>query len=90
MVIDTAKLKISTKTMLALLLGFGSVMQIPVVNEFVAAITSRHRNIAAVVTTLMGIYALLHNPEVQDALGIKTTVQVTKTSEEVSLAKDAQ
>lgn len=85
MIIDTAKLKISTKTMLGLLVGFGSLMQIPAVNQLVASITLQHKNIAAIVTTLMGTYALLHNPEVQDALGIKKTVQVTETSEEVSL-----
>lgn len=88
MVIDTAKLKISTKTILGVLVGFGSLMQIPVVSQFVASVTMQHKNVAAIVTSLMGMYALLHNPEVQDALGIKKTVQVTETSEEVSLAKD--
>ena len=90
MVIDTAKLKISTKTMLGGVIGFGSLMQIPVVSEFVAAHTLQHKNLTSLVATVMGIYALLHNPEVQDALGIKTTTQLTQTSEEVSLAKDAQ
>jgi hypothetical protein len=89
MVIDTAKLKISTKTMLGLVIGFGSLMQIPAVNQFVAAHTLEHKNLTSLVGTVMGIYALLHNPEVRDALGIKKTVQLTETSEEVSL-KDAQ
>jgi uncharacterized protein YjgD (DUF1641 family) len=87
-VIDTAKLKISTKTMLGAVIGFGSLMQVPVVNQFVASVTMQHPHLAAIVTSVMGIYALLHNPEVQDALGIKTTVQVTETSEKVTLAQD--
>lgn len=88
--IDTAKLKISTKTMLGFVIGFGSLMQVPAVNEFVAAHTLQHKNLTSLVATVMGIYALLHNPEVQEAFGIKKTVQVTQTSEEVSLAKDPQ
>jgi len=90
MVIDTAKLKVSTKTLVALFLGFGSAMQIPQVNQFVLAVTAQHKNLASLVTAISGIALLLHNPEVQDALGIKKTVQVTETSEQVSLAKDAQ
>jgi hypothetical protein len=90
MVIDTAKLKVSTKTLVALFFGFGSAMQIPQVSQFVLSVTAQHKNLASLVTTISGIALLLHNPEVQDALGIKKTVQVTETSEQVSLAKDAQ
>lgn len=90
MVIDTAKLKVSTKTLVALLVAFGSAMQIPAVNQLVLSITAQHKNFASIVTAITGIAMLLHNPEVQDALGIKKTVQVTETSEQVSLAKDAQ
>lgn len=90
MEIDTAKLKISTKTMLAFVIGFGSLMQVPAVSNFVAAHTLQHKNLTSLVGTIMGIYALLHNPEVQEAFGIKKTVQLTETSEEVSLAKDAK
>lgn len=90
MVIDTAKLKVSTKTLVALLFAFGSAMQVPAVNQFVLSITAQHKNLASIVTAITGIAMLLHNPEVQDALGIKKTVQVTETSEQVSLAKDAQ
>lgn len=90
MVIDTAKLKISTKTLVGLFLAFGSAMQIPAVNQFVLSVTAQHKNLASLVTVLSGIALLLHNPEVQDALGIKKTVAVTETMEEVSLAKDAK
>lgn len=85
MVIDTAKLKISTKTMLGIVVGFGSLLQVPAVNQFVVDHTLNHKHLTSMVGMVMGVYALLHNPEVQDALGIKKTVQLTETSEEVSL-----
>ena len=71
MVIDTSKLKISTKSLVVMLMGFGTLMQIPAVSQFVLALTSQHKNVASVVTAITGIAMLLHNPEVQDVLGMK-------------------
>ena len=90
MVIDTSKLKVSTKGMVALFMMFGGLMQIPTVSQMVLAIAAQHKNLAAIVTALMGIYTALHNPEVQDALGIKHTVETKETTEEVTVAKGAQ
>lgn len=83
--IDTAKLKVSTKSLVSALLGFGAVMQVPAVSAYVLTITKDHAHIAAWVTSLAGAAMLLHNPQVQEALGIKQTV----TTEQVSLAPDA-
>lgn len=74
MVIDTAKLKVSTKSLVAMFTVFGTLMQVPAVNQYVLSVTSQHKNLAALVTAISGIALLLHNPEVQDALGIKKTV----------------
>lgn len=86
MTVDTSKLKISTKTLVSALFVFGALMQIPQVNQVVIRLTNAHPHIAAVVTALMCIYALLHTPEVQQALGIKETV--TATVEKVTLAPE--
>lgn len=69
MVIDTAKLKISTKGLLSAFVAFGGFMQIPAVHDYVLKQTEHHPHMAALVTAIAGIYALLHNPQVQQALG---------------------
>lgn len=71
MVIDTAKLKVSTKSMVGALIAFGGFMQIPAVSQFALKITASRPSIASVVTAVLGVYAVLHNPQVQDALGIE-------------------
>jgi hypothetical protein len=86
-VIDTAKLKISTKSMVAAVFTLGSLLQIGVVHDYVLSLAHDHPHVVAFTATITGIYGLLHNPEVQDALGIKRTVEVKETTEEVSLAK---
>lgn len=70
MVIDTARLKVSTKTLFSLFAAFGTVMQIPAVNQYVLAVTAEHKHLAALVTAISGIALLLHNPEVQGVLGV--------------------
>lgn len=90
MIIDTAKLKVSTKSMVAAVLAAGSVLQVGVVHDYVLSIAGAHPHVVAAIGTITGIYGLLHNPEVQDALGIKRTVEVTEKTESVVLAKDAQ
>lgn len=85
MIIDTAKLKVSTKSMVAAVLALGSVLQIGVVHDYVLTLAQTHPHMVAAVGTITGIYGLLHNPEVQDALGIKRTVEVKETTETVSL-----
>jgi hypothetical protein len=90
MVIDTSKLKISTKGLVALFVAFGGFMQIPAVNQFVLSLTTHHKRAAAVVTAIGGIYAVLHDPQVQDALGIKHTREIVDKTEEVKLATEVE
>jgi hypothetical protein len=71
MVIDTSKLKVSTKSMISAVLAFGGIMQIPAVSSAVLKITTTHPAIASIVGALMGVYAVLHNPQVESALGIE-------------------
>lgn len=39
-------------------------------SQLVLKITANHPTIASLVTALLGIYTVLHDPHVQDALGI--------------------
>jgi hypothetical protein len=84
MVIDTAKLKVSTQAMVASVLTLGGLLQIPEVHDVVLSLTHDHPHIVTILATFTGVYGLLHNPEVQDALGIKRTIEVKE--ETVSLA----
>jgi hypothetical protein len=55
-------------------------MQVHAVSGFVYAQTANHPRIASALTAVLGIVALLHNPQVQASLGIEQTVTVeTKT-----------
>jgi hypothetical protein len=90
MVIDTSKLKISTKGIVGFFVAFGGFMQIPAVSSFVLDLTSHNKRIVAALTAIGGIYTVLHNPQVQDALGIKHTREVLDKTEEVTLAEEIQ
>ena len=73
-------LRVSTKSLVSALFAFGAAMQIPAVSTFVYQQTASHPRIASALTAVLGIVALLHNPQVQAALGIEQTVTVeTKT-----------
>ena len=84
MQIDTSKLKLSTKSLVSALLGFGALMQIPAVSQLVLGLTEKHPHAAAMITALSGAAMLLHNPQVQEVLGIRQTV----TTEEVVLKEE--
>jgi hypothetical protein len=86
MTIDTSKLKLSTKSLVAAFFAFGGLMQIDSVKQLVLSATAAHPRIAGLVTFAVGAYSVLHSPEVQQALGIKQTVAVT--TEEVTLKTD--
>lgn len=70
MVIDTSKLKVSTKGLLSAFIAFGGFMQIPAVRNCVLKLTEHHPHLAPIATAIAGIYTLLHDPQVQDALGM--------------------
>ena len=83
MQVDTSKLRVSTKRLVALLLAAGSLFQVPEVHDQLIAMAHGHPHIIGWIGAATGIAMLLHRPEVQDALGIKRTVEVK--TEEVAL-----
>lgn len=73
---NIARLKASTKSLLGAAVAGGSLLQIPAVHDTLAALTLHHPRWVGAVATATAIAALLHNPQVQDVLGIKRTVKV--------------
>jgi hypothetical protein len=71
MAIDTAKLKLSTKSVVALLLTLGALMQDPAVSGLVSRVTAHHSGLASIVGTILAVYAVLHNPQVEAEFGIE-------------------
>lgn len=86
MTIDTAKLKVSTKSLMGLVVSAGALFQVPAVHDFMIAQAENHPHILGIIASLTAACTLLHNPQVEDILGIKRTVEVK--TEEVSLAKE--
>ena len=74
MSLDFTKLKISTKSLIAFLIGLGSLMQVPQISGPVIAFAAHHPHVATIVAALTAIIGLLHNPTVDAILGIKQTV----------------
>jgi len=81
MKIDTSKLKVSSKALASGFMVFGALMQIDPVKTMVLQVTLPHPRIAWFVATAVSVYAVLHNPQVEEVLGKKQTV----TDEEVTL-----
>ena len=82
MPIDISKLRSSTKSFLGAVLAFGGFFEIQPVHDYLIAAAHNHPHWTSVLIVVTGVSTLLHNPQVQDALGIKRTVKV----EEVTLA----
>ncbi len=82
-------MRLSTKSLVAALTAFGALMQVPAVSGFVYKLTAAHPNVAGALTALVGIAALLHNPQVQAILGVQQTVTVETTTVDVAPAKEA-
>jgi hypothetical protein len=87
--IDTSKLKVSTKALVVGFLSLGGLATVPAVNAPLTAFLNAHHSLAPIVSTLVAVWTVLHNPVVQDALGIKRTVEVKETTEEVVVKPDA-
>ena len=66
------EVKVSTKVLFGLFLALPLLMQNDASKNFVTPILSMHPKIAAAVGSLVSISVLLHNPQVQTILGIKT------------------
>ena len=75
MTFDLSKLKFSTKSLVAALVAIGSLLQIPPVSAIVFAFIKLHPHYAAAFGVLTGIITLLHNPQVEAALGINIPAQ---------------
>jgi hypothetical protein len=86
--IDTSKLKVSTKALVVGFLSLGGLATVPAVNAPLTAFLNAHHSLAPIASTLVAVWTVLHNPVVQDALGIKRTVEVKETTEQVSIAPD--
>ena len=74
----SGKVKVSTKILFALFMSLPFLMQVDAVKNFLTPIFAAHPKIAATVSSLAGIALLLHNPQVQQALGI--TVSESKST----------
>ena len=72
--IDTSKLRVSTKQLLGLVGAAGALLQIQAVHDFVIAHAVAHPHVTIVLAMITAAAALLHDPQVQDALGVKHTV----------------
>lgn len=90
MQIDTAKLKISTKALVSAAATIGVFLQIPAVNQAFTKVANAHPRLAPAIGAIGAIWTLLHDPKVAEFLGIKKTLEVKETTEEVGLADSAE
>lgn len=70
MTIDTGKIKLSTKTVMAALTTLTALWQVQQVRDFVIGEVHLHPHLASVAGLISSLWGLLHNPEVQQALGL--------------------
>jgi hypothetical protein len=74
---DASKVKLSTKGVVAFLLGVGSLLEVPAVSTPVFAAAKSHPHFAVALGVLTGLVALLHNPKVEQLLGVQTDTVTT-------------
>lgn len=67
---DTADLKISTKRIATVLAGVGALVQVPAVKDELVRLVNAHPHYATIAATAVSLWTLIHNPQVQKALGI--------------------
>jgi hypothetical protein len=79
--IITGKAKASTKWLFGAIVSFGGLMQIDAVKNFVTPLVAKHPKISAIVVCLTTIGTLLHDPRVQQVLGIGTVVPTATLNE---------
>lgn len=70
MTIDTSKLKITTKSLVGLLTTASALWQIQEVRDFAMLQIHVHPHLASAAAFIGGLWAVLHNPEVEKALNI--------------------
>lgn len=72
---DTADLKISTKRIATVLAGVGALVQVPAVKDELVRLVNTHPHYATIAATTVSLWTLIHNPQVQKALGLDTADQ---------------
>lgn len=75
MTIDTSKFKFSTKALIVGFISLGGLATIPAVNAPLTAFLEAHHGLAPLVSALIAVYTVLHNPVVEDALGIRKAME---------------
>lgn len=82
----TLKAKNSTKTIFAVLVALPGLVQIPTVKSWISA----HPKVSATMGTFVMIGTLLHNPKLQQALGIEVPEGATvDATAKVTMKEDA-
>lgn len=64
-------IRVSTKTIMGVLTALTALWQVQEVRDFVIGSVHSHPHLASVVGFIGSILALLHNPQVQQALGLE-------------------
>ena len=80
MTIDTAKIKNTTKGLLALVFSGSALFTDRDVQFYLLRRVIKHPQLTALLLASFGAAALLHNPKVMDVLGIKETLTVEKVA----------
>lgn len=83
MTLDITKMRLSTKGLVAFLIGLGSLLQIPAIETPLLAAAKQHPHVATILAALTSIAAVLHNPKVEKLLGIQTSTTTTAVGEVV-------
>lgn len=86
MLLNWASVKAKTKSLVASVIGATGVFQIPEVKNVVVGAVLHHPRISSVVVACFTVAALLHQPNVMEALGIKREVKVVESTTEVVAA----
>lgn len=71
MTIDTSKIKLSTKSVAGIVAVAGSLWQVQQVHDTVLKFVQAHPHWSGLIGVVGTLWALLHNPQVQEILGIE-------------------
>lgn len=80
MTLDFSKLKFSTKSLVAFVMGLAGLLQVPAIGNPVMAFGQHHPHIAVIIGAITGVATLLHNPTVEAFLGINIPAQQLKVN----------
>jgi hypothetical protein len=80
-VTNLSQLKSFTKILVGILVTFAGLMQVQEVRDFILPLVTAHPRIASIVSALIGMAALVHNPKVQHLLGLDEEIPPVKEVE---------